>query len=85
MSMGLSFIVTDVGGNAEAVIDGFNGLVIPPDNSDALSQAIMDLYQYSPKRKEMGQKSRQRVEEYFTIAKMIKQHEAYYEFIINTP
>jgi len=84
MAMGLPLIVTDVGGNAEAVIDGFNGLVIPPDNSDALSTAIMDLYQHPEKRKTMGQQSRQRVEEHFTIAQMIQQHEAYYLSIINT-
>ncbi len=83
MSMGLPIIVTDVGGNAEAVIDGFNGLVIPPDDSEALSEAIIGLYQYPEKRKKMGLRSRQRVEEYFTIQKMVQRHEEYYEYIMN--
>jgi len=83
MAMNLPLIVTDVGGNSESVLDGFNGYVIPPRDSNALSQSILELYHNPEKRKRMGQMSRKRVEEHFTITKMIKQHEDYYESLFN--
>jgi len=82
MAMGLPMIVTDVGGNAEAVIDGYNGIVIPKNNVDALSDAIIYLYENPEKRKEMGARSRQRIMEHFTLTKMVKSHEEYYEKIM---
>jgi glycosyltransferase involved in cell wall biosynthesis len=83
MAMGLPLIVTDVGGNSEAVLDGYNGIVIPPNNSEALADAILYLYHNPGKRKEMGLKSRNRVEKMFTLEKMIKDHEDYYTKLVN--
>lgn len=82
MAMGLPLIVTDVGGNREAVFDGHNGLVIPPRDVSALSHAILDLYLNPDKRRAMGHQSRQRVKEYFTIDKIVKQHENLYESLL---
>ncbi|THB80823.1 MAG: glycosyltransferase [Desulfobacteraceae bacterium] len=84
MAMGLPLVVTDVGGNSESVLDGFNGFVIPPGDSSALSQSILELYRDPEKRRLMGKRSRQRVEEHFTIFKMIKDHEKYYESFFNS-
>jgi len=84
MSMGKPMIVTDVGGNAESVIDGENGIVIPPLDSQKLADAIQYLYRNSSIRKEMGRKSRERVEKFFALDNMIKAHEEFYEKILNT-
>ncbi len=82
MAMRLPLIVTDIGGNAEAVLDGYNGIVIPPNNTDMLTDAIVELYNDKDKRKEMGIRSRQRVEDLFTMEKMIKNYEEYYDALI---
>jgi glycosyltransferase involved in cell wall biosynthesis len=37
---GLPVIATNVGGLAETIVDGVNGLIVPPANSPALAQAI---------------------------------------------
>ncbi len=80
MAMGKPLIVTDVGGNAEAVKDGENGIVIPPFDYKKLADAIIYLYENPSKRREMGRKSRERVERLFTLDKMIRSHEdLYYE------
>lgn len=81
MAMGKPLIVTDVGGNAEAVLDGENGIVIPPYDYKKLSEAILYLYKNPDKRIEMGKKSRERVEKLFIMEKMIKKHESLYENI----
>ena len=78
MAMGLPLIVTDVGGNAEAVIDGYNGIVIPPNRPDRLAEAILKLHASPQLRKKMGQRSVKRVRKEFTLDKMIGCHEDLY-------
>ncbi|MCB9854609.1 MAG: glycosyltransferase family 4 protein [Phycisphaerales bacterium] len=43
MARGIPCIVTDVGGMREAIVDGECGLVVPPDDADALVNAIRRL------------------------------------------
>ena len=43
MAAGLAMIVTDVGGNAEAVVHGETGFVVPPRNPKAIGDAILEL------------------------------------------
>jgi L-malate glycosyltransferase len=73
MAVGLPMIVTDVGGNAEAVIDGENGRVIPPQDAAAFSRALIDLHGNSA-RAVMGRASRTRVEERFSLERMCAEH-----------
>ena len=82
MAMGLPLVVTDVGGNAEAVLDGYNGIVIPPYDSSKLADAIIYLYSHREKRKEMGCCSRKRIEQKFSLEKMIKNYEEYYSAVM---
>lgn len=82
MAMGLPLVVTDVGGNREAVKDGDNGFVVPPNNHIALSDAILNLYNNPEKRMAMGKRSREIVIDLFSLEKMIKNHETFYEMII---
>jgi len=82
MSIGLPMIVTDMGGNAEAVVDGYNGFVIPPNDSKSMARCLITLFEDKEKRLEMGRRSRQLVQEKFTLENMIKQHETFYESII---
>ncbi len=83
MAMGKPVIATDVGGNAEAVIHNETGIIIPPDDSDSLAEAILKLYRDPELRLEMGKKGRKRVEQEFPMEKMIKEHERLYEEIFS--
>jgi glycosyltransferase involved in cell wall biosynthesis len=67
-------IVTDVGGNAEAVIDGENGRVIPPLDAAALSWALIDLHGNPARAAAKGRASRTRVEERFSLERMCAEH-----------
>ncbi len=82
MSTGLPMIVSDVGGNAEAVVHGSNGFVIPPNNVEDLVEALVYLYEHPEKRKEMGAFSAQRVKEVFTLDGMVKAYEELYESLV---
>jgi glycosyltransferase involved in cell wall biosynthesis len=83
MALGLPLVVTDVGGNAEAVIDGFNGIVIPPDDADKLAEALIYLLEHPEDRGKMGERSAQRVKEMFTLERMVKMHEDLYETVMS--
>ena len=78
MAVGLPMIVSDVGGNSEAVGNGDNGWVIPPRDTEAFRRALTDIHSDPAKRLRMGQRSRQLVEEKFTLQRMCKEHEALY-------
>ena len=81
MAAGRPVIASDVGGNAEAVIHNETGIIIPPDDPDRLSQAILELYNNPEKRRHMGFKARERAADSFSLEKMIKEHERFYEAV----
>ena len=83
MAFGLPLIVTDVGGNAEAVHNLQNGIVISPNDVDAFAKAMEFLYFNSEKRIEMGKLSRQIVEQKFTLQRMCEQHNALYNSVVS--
>ena len=78
MAAGLPMIVTDVGGNAEAVIDGTTGLVVPPHNPKALGAAIVKLALDPELRRRMGRAGRERVEKYFGIDRCVANYARLY-------
>lgn len=82
MAAGLPMIVTDVGGNAEAVIDGENGIVIPPGDADAFCAALVRLHADLDGRLAMGRKSRQLAEERYSLREMCRKHEMLYRSLL---
>ena len=66
MAEGLPVIATTVGGNAEAVVDGQTGLLVPPDDVDALSAALKRLVTDPATAAGMGKAGRDRAAEEFS-------------------
>jgi alpha-maltose-1-phosphate synthase len=62
MAYGLPCVVTDVGARAEVVLDGETGLVVPPDDSEALAAALLGLMEDPPQAARLGAAGRRRVE-----------------------
>lgn len=67
MAASLPMIVTDVGGNSEAVLDGVCGRVVPAKSPRDLSRAIVELSGNPELRARMGKAGRERVEKRFTL------------------
>jgi glycosyltransferase involved in cell wall biosynthesis len=78
MAAGLPMIVTDVGGNAEAVIDGATGLVVPPCNASALGAAILKLALDPTLARTMGDAGRERVRTFFSIDRCVTNYALLY-------
>ena len=82
MAAGKPVIATDVGGNKEAVIDGVNGRVVPPGDSEALSHAILDMLKSPANMKEMGANGRRKVAMDFSINENIRKIEDTYNMLL---
>lgn len=72
MAAGLPIITTDAGCIRESVIDGQNGFIIPPRNSDAVAEKIIYLIEHPEERQRMGFTSRRFYEDKFTEEHFVK-------------
>jgi len=82
MATGRPVIATDVGGNAEAVVNGETGIIIPPNDAVKLSEAIVYLYNNPPIVARMGKNGRQRVKQLYSLERMVSNHEILYSQMI---
>lgn len=57
-AMGLPSIVTDINGAREIIVDGENGLVVPPQDEASLLKAMEWMVTHRAEREEMAQKAR---------------------------
>jgi glycosyltransferase involved in cell wall biosynthesis len=78
MAAGLPLVVTNVGGNPEAVVDGNTGLVVPARDAEALAAAILRLSVQPATRAAMGAAGMQRVTEQFSLAACVNAYDSIY-------
>jgi glycosyltransferase involved in cell wall biosynthesis len=75
-------VVTDVGGNAEAVLNGEAGLVVAPKSPTELAAAILSIYQNPKQAAEFGEKAYQGVKEHFSLESCAKQYNQLYASVL---
>ena len=78
MAAGKPVIATAVGGTSEAVLHEETGLLIPPHSPDALAKALVRLLTDRDFAAQLGRNGRIRVENYFSMEKMIDKFEKLY-------
>lgn len=83
MASGLPMIATDVGGNAEAVLDGVSGLIVPPKNPALLSLAIRHLAINLAERVSMGKAGRHRAATLFSADQCVDNYERFYRAFLS--
>ncbi len=72
MAMELPVVSTRHSGIPEVVMDGVNGLLVPPADDTALAQALADLLDDRNGRNQLGQHGRQTVIESFSVEKNVE-------------
>lgn len=82
MAAGLAMIVTDVGGSAEAVLDGECGRVVPPGDLTALRKAIVELASDLTAARRMGAAARARAIAQFSLEACIARYAALYRALL---
>jgi glycosyltransferase involved in cell wall biosynthesis len=80
-SCGRPIVATDAPGCREIVIDGKNGILVPVNDTEALSTAIRKLLHSPLLRKSMGEFGRQLVEAQFSLERVNRETLAVYESV----
>lgn len=83
MAMAKPVVATDVGGASEIVFNDKTGSLVPPRDSNALSDAIIKLLKDKEKANKFSKAGRKFVEQNFSIDQMIKKYENLYTQITN--
>ena len=78
MAAGKPVIATAVGGVPELVKDGETGILIPPQDTKSLAQAILKLATNPELGQQMGQRGQTRAKEQFDIARTTRNYESLY-------
>jgi glycosyltransferase involved in cell wall biosynthesis len=78
MACKLPCVVTDVGDAAKIV--GATGVVVPPENSDALACALLEVAAKNERaRSQLGEKAMLLIEEHYSINSIVMKYEQLYE------
>lgn len=81
-AMGLPCIVTDINGSREIIVEGENGMIVPPRDTDALFQAMFEMVRNKTNREYMASKARNMIESRFEQSFVQKCLMEFYEEVI---
>jgi len=82
MLAGRPVVATDVGSVSELVEEGVTGLLVPPNDPEALAGAIRTLLEDPDKRERMGARGREIAREHFTAEAMAQRFESLYDELL---
>jgi sugar transferase (PEP-CTERM/EpsH1 system associated) len=82
MAAGKPIVATNVGGNPEVVVDGETGILVPPKDPQRMAEAIMTIIQNPELSKTMGMAGRKRVDEKFSLVRMVDEYKKLYEELL---
>lgn len=75
--------VPTLGTAAQAIEKSQGGVVVPPENPQALAQAIKDLYYQPDILKRLAENGRKYAENYYSFAKVLDRYEELFQSLIN--
>lgn len=76
---GVPVVATSVGGVTEIIRDGENGLLVPPEDPQSMSEAIVRILKDRGLAKELTQRARKDAEERFNLDRMVTETLRVYE------
>jgi glycosyltransferase involved in cell wall biosynthesis len=82
MSHKKAIIVSEVGGFTDIVVNGETGILVPPNDTDALAQAINYLLENPKVAADMGQKGFERWKQIFTPDVVLPKIEELYQSVV---
>ncbi len=78
MAMAKPIVATNIDGITEQIRDGVDGILVPPKDPSALAKAVLRVLNDKELAKTMGVAARKKVEQYFSIEKMVAETEKVY-------
>ncbi len=83
MAAGLPCVAMDVGGNAEAMVDGQTGYVVSPADEAGFKDALVRLIKDSELRKKLGEAGKKRAFALFNPKRLAAQYTELYQAVLN--
>jgi glycosyltransferase involved in cell wall biosynthesis len=83
MVFGKAIVATKVGGIPELVIDGHNGILVPPNNSDALARALTRMISDRKLRSHLGKNGLALVEEVYNFHIILDRYTALFQRVLD--
>lgn len=80
---GVPIIAARAGGIPEIVRNGENGILVPPADSKAIQQSLIELLRHPEKRAEMGEKGRALAKTEFAVLPMVEGNFRVYQAILS--
>jgi len=84
LAVGLPTVASRVGGNAEIVQDGQTGLLVPPEDSSALGEALLRLLRDPGFAASLGKNGREYVASEFSFQRMIQNTDQLYTELLRS-
>jgi glycosyltransferase involved in cell wall biosynthesis len=78
MAMAKPIIATNIDGITEQITDGVDGILMPPKDPSALAKAVIRVLTNKELARNMGLSARKKVEQEFSIEKMVEETERVY-------
>ena len=78
MAAGVPVVATRVGGTPELIESGVSGILVPPQQPHVLADRLVELLRQPEQAQAIGRAARARVEQHFSLHRMVKQHEELY-------
>jgi len=85
MASGLPVVATRVGGNADLMVEGMTGRLVPRANGTALAEAILGYFADPAAARRHGKAGRHHVEQEFSLDRMVRRYERLYLDLLRTP
>lgn len=82
MLAGLPVVGSGVDGIPEGIVDGETGILVPPEDANALAEALNALIADPDRRRRMGELGRRRALEKFSLAKSAREFESLYSELL---
>ena len=79
MACAVPVLATAVGGNAELVLAGETGAIVPADDVDAMAAGLVQMAADPGRSAAMGRAGRQRVEQQFSLPAMVAAYQGLYD------
>jgi len=82
MAMAKPIVATNIDGITEQITDGVDGILVPPKNPSVLAKAVLRVLNDKELAKTMGVAARKKVEQYFSVEKMVAKTEQVYSSLL---
>lgn len=79
MANGLPVVASDIPGNRSLITSGEHGLLVPPDDAEAMAGAIENLLNNPSRAAEFGAAARERARQHFSLSTMVDCHVELFE------